>query len=908
MSQQLRVLILEASEDNMRSLLHNIQKGGYDPVSQRVETIAELEQALGQTWDIIIADHALPHCNAFDALKCLQEKNLDIPFILVAGKIGAELVADLLKAGAHDYVLKGNSERLIPSIARELEATSIRQEQKRVARQLRINKSRYRIISELFSDYAYVFRVEPDGTLVNEWITDAFFTVTGFTIEELETQEGWRKLVHPDDMSVALERRDRLLQGLPDTSEFRIITREGRIRWVREHSKSLPDEEQPEVLYIYSVAQDITEHKQAQEALLHSEERFAKIFHCSPLPVAVVTMAEGRILDVNQSFLTLADCQREDVINHTFNESTFLVHPVEQAYIVQQLNQQHAIHGMELTFRTCQGNTRSLLAWMEVIELQQETCILAILHDITERKQNEEALRKERDFINAILDTEGSLVIVLDPQGNIVRFNRACERLSGYESPEVKGQQFLNLLIPQEEQERAASLFNHLKTGKYPKTYEGDWLTRQGNRCRIAWSNTVLLDDQGNVEYLIGTGLDITEHRKAEERIQRQIQRLSALRRIQMDISAHLDQHITMTLLLEHVITLMNVDAATVLLLPPHSQTLEYVVGKGFHTTGIQWSRLRMGEGCAGRVALERRALVIADVQQPGSCCVRRHLLRREGFVSYYGVPLISKGQVKGVLELFHSTPISLDKESQDFLDALAGHTAIVIDNAELFENLQRSKDELTIAYDRLQQSKDELTSAYNATIEGWAHALELRDAETEGHSRRVTDMTLRLARAMGCDENHMVHIYRGAILHDIGKMAIPDSILLKPGPLTEEEWDVMRQHPVYAYQLLKPIGFLKPALKIPYYHHEKWDGTGYPNGLKEDAIPLEARIFAVVDVWDALSTDRPYRNAWSPERVCDYLREYAGTHFDPQVVQMFLTKILECNESSSGTGGESKK
>lgn len=209
----------------------------------------------------------------------------------------------------------------------------------------------------------------------------------------------------------------------------------------------------------------------------------------------------------------------------------------------------------------------------------------------------------------------------------------------------------------------------------------------------------------------------------------------------------------------------------------------------------------------------------------------------------------------------------------------LAGQAAIAIDNMAMFDKVQHSHLELVLAYD--------------ATIEGWARALDLRDKETEGHSQRVTEMTLRLARALGMNEEKLVHIRRGALLHDIGKLGVPDSILLKAGPLTAEEWEIMRRHPQYAYEMLSSIAYLQPALDIPYCHHEKWDGTGYPRGLKGEQIPLAARIFAVVDVWDALSSDRPYRPAWPQEKVRAYLKEEAGKHFDPSIVEVFL-KILE--------------
>jgi putative nucleotidyltransferase with HDIG domain len=192
-----------------------------------------------------------------------------------------------------------------------------------------------------------------------------------------------------------------------------------------------------------------------------------------------------------------------------------------------------------------------------------------------------------------------------------------------------------------------------------------------------------------------------------------------------------------------------------------------------------------------------------------------------------------------------------------------------------------------------LEHSNRELMDAYDTTLEGWSKALELRDEETVGHTQRVTDLTVRLARRLGLEGDDLVQIKRGALLHDIGKMGIPDGILNKPGPLTEDEWDVMRKHTIYAYQMLSPISYLKPALAIPCCHHERWDGSGYPLGWRGQDIPLPARIFAVADVWDALSSDRPYRKAWPQERVIEHLESHKGVHFDPAVVDEFIGMIL---------------
>ena len=246
-------------------------------------------------------------------------------------------------------------------------------------------------------------------------------------------------------------------------------------------------------------------------------------------------------------------------------------------------------------------------------------------------------------------------------------------------------------------------------------------------------------------------------------------------------------------------------------------------------------------------------------------------------------VPMKLKDEILGVMFVDNRIHTGLFKESDlELLSAFADQAAMAINNAQLFEDLQAANKDLEAA-------NDELQTAYEATLQGWVHALDLRDKETEGHTQRVTALTQKLARNMGVAEEEMVHIKRGALLHDIGKMGIPDGILLKPGGLTKKERELMMQHPQLAYEMLSPIDFLKPATDIPYCHHEKWDGSGYPRNLRGEEIPFAARIFSVVDVWDALTSARPYRKPMDNAEVRQYIREESGSHFDSQIVDVFL-------------------
>lgn len=242
-------------------------------------------------------------------------------------------------------------------------------------------------------------------------------------------------------------------------------------------------------------------------------------------------------------------------------------------------------------------------------------------------------------------------------------------------------------------------------------------------------------------------------------------------------------------------------------------------------------------------------------------------------------VPLIVKGRAEGVVIVGTQDAMhEFSDEDVDLCRTLSAQIALAINNARLYESAEIAASELSCAYD--------------ATLEGWSLALELRDEETRGHTERAAALAIELASRLGVPEGDLAHIRRGALLHDIGKMAVPDTILRKPGALTADEWVVMRKHPEYAREFLSHIEYLAPALDIPYCHHERWDGSGYPRGLEGENIPLSARIFAVIDVYDALTSDRPYRTAWSEEDALAHIRHQAGEHFDPAVVQAFMACI----------------
>ena len=522
-------------------------------------------------------------------------------------------------------------------------------------------------------------------------------------------------------------------------------------------------------------------------------------------------------------------------------------------------------------------NEDYLKRYSDVVAAKLEEKVAELEKEIAERNKIESELYESRKRYKSLFESSLDGIYRSDANGLFTLINQAGAEILGHTTPdEVIGQPVLGYWFDPGDRDKFMS---ELIAEKSLRSYHIHGKRKNGETIELELTSKAMEDERGNFIGVEGILRDITEKVRADERIQRQMQKLSALRSIDMAISSSFDLPFTLKIFIEHVVTELKVDAANVLLLNPHTKMLEYAASQGFRTNVLKHHHMRIGEGYAGNAALENQILGIPNLQVEDNFFVRLGLFKKEDFIAYYAVPLVTKEHVKGVLEIFHRSPLEPDDEWFEFLDSLALQAAIAIDNNSLFHDLERANMDLFIAYD--------------STIEGWSRALDYRDKETEGHSQRVTEMTLRIVREMGMNEEEVVHVRRGALLHDIGKMGIPDSILLKDASLTEEEWQIMRRHPLYAYELLYPIAYLRPALDIPYCHHEHWDGNGYPRGLKGEQIPLPARIFAVVDVWDGLRSDRPYRSAWSDEKAKEYLRAHSGTQFDPNVVDIFFKMKL---------------
>lgn len=324
---------------------------------------------------------------------------------------------------------------------------------------------------------------------------------------------------------------------------------------------------------------------------------------------------------------------------------------------------------------------------------------------------------------------------------------------------------------------------------------------------------------------------------------------------------------VTLDALLDRLAAQPETGAVALYLWRPQTQRLEYAGGRGVPEEAVRAGGFRKGEGRIGAVASGGDGFIApldpTDRRSPA--------LDANGLKARVVHPMRIDGDLVGVLEVFLS---DVDGGAEAFYGFAAEQAAVAIRNAQELDAGVVARRELERAYDK--------------TVEGWSRAVSLRDRGTEGHTVRVTGLTIKMGRAMSLSDEEMIHLRRGSLLHDVGKMEIPDRILHKQERLTEEEWEIMRQHPLWGYEILSAIPFLHPAIDIPYCHHERWNGSGYPRGIQGEEIPLAARIFAVTDVWDAMTSDRTYRKAIPPHQVRSTILQSSGSLFDPQVIEVF--------------------
>ncbi len=907
----LRLLIIEDSGDDAQLMVRTIQRGGYDVQFERVETEAALHTALErEQWDLVLCDYTLPRLNAIRALELVKASGQDLPFIIISGSIGEEMAIAALRGGAHDFMLKGNLARLLPAVQRELQEAETRKERRRADAAVQQAETRYRLLVENMPAITYVISAEPPYNTL--YISPQIERLLGFAPDEwIADPDLWEKQLHPDDRErVLVEDRASREGNRAFVAEYRIRARDGRVVWLHDETHHISE---PGLApFSQGIEIDITSRKQAEEALREAESRYRILVEQLPMVVYVNVAGEaGNTIYVSPQIEKLLGYSAQEwTADPKFWQRT--LHADDRDAVIRESERVNAAgEPFDMEYRMIARDGKVVWLRDQAIRVQDEhgqpIQWQGLMTDVTETKKREREWEAIAQLSNALRETQTVKEIVprlLDEtlslmdtdQGSIWLRHPVTNKLYMAEQRRWKnqpsaadppGEEVVAMVVelgrpqvrrelhtdPQIPEKHRRFIPPGIGGASVPLSAAGKSLGAMFINVRLP--REVTPDELRVLGALADLGANAVHRAQLFEETVKHLDRLAALRSIDIAISSSFDLQMILNVVLDKVTKELNVDAADILLLKPESLMLNFAAGKGFWTRSPETVSLPVGEGLPGRAVLQREITYVDNLGSVEREITRGSLLGDERFVSYYGVPLVAKGKVKGVLELFNRSLMAHDTEWMQFLEALAGQTAIAIDSSSTFQELQRSNLELALAYD--------------ATIEGWSRALDLRDRETEGHTLRVTEMAIKLARAMGMGDDALVQVRRGGLLHDIGTMGVPDSILLKPDKLGSEDWAIMRQHPQFAYDMLAPIAYLRPALDIPYCHHERWDGAGYPRGLKGEEIPLAARIFAVIDVWDALRHDRPYRTARSEQDVLNYIRSEGGKQFDPAVTEAFL-------------------
>ncbi|MEW6402830.1 MAG: PAS domain S-box protein, partial [Chloroflexota bacterium] len=541
-----------------------------------------------------------------------------------------------------------------------------------------------------------------------------------------------------------------------------------------------------DLAYAINALRERVERKRAEETVRAERQRFYDVLETLPAHIVLLT-PDYQVRFVNRFFRErFGESRGRRCYEYLFGRTQ----PCEvcETYIVLRTSQTH-------NWKWIGPDGRYYDVYdFPFTDTDGSSLILEMGIDITERKQAEEKLKSSEERFRAAFNGHLDAFFLLkgwrDETGQVTDFvfvdmNARAEEQFGIPREKLLGRRIGEALPIN----RTGGFFEkYLKVFETGQALEEEYSIPQGHAAPGWYYHQVIPLSDG----VAITNQDITERKKAEERIRNQLARIESLRAIDVTIMSSTDLKLTLRVILDQVRARLGVDATDVMLFNPYVQQLEYTGGIGFRTRNIERAVIPLADDLARQFVIERKIMIVENIKIQQPIFAHARLLDGENFVFYCGVPLIIKGKVKGILEIFHRQRLQPDQDWFRFLDALAGQIAIAIENTQLFADLERTNFELV--------------QAYNKTIEGWSAALDLRDKETEGHTQRVTNLTVELARNMGAPNSELLHIRRGALLHDIGKMGVPDHILLKPGSLSDEEWKIMREHPVFAHNLLAPI------------------------------------------------------------------------------------------------------
>ena len=535
--------------------------------------------------------------------------------------------------------------------------------------------------------------------------------------------------------------------------------------------------------------------------------------------------------------------------------------------------------------------------------------IFTVVKQVIAKMQERENLIQSEQYYKTIVQSAPDTILLLDRIGTILEINRA---FAGRQPFELVGSALESHLLEDTIDGFQQAFAGVLQTGRLQHC---EFRVIHPIDHRLLWFEASMapVRFEEHITEISAILRDITANKKTFFQIQHQRNELRALYEVGRQVSATLNLKEIFDFAYFKIAATMASNSFFLSSFDPETKLIraEYSRHEGNYVDVTVYPPLPLnpeGNGTQSRVILSGEAMILNDYQATLKTSKKKLIFDDDGKIvdakdvpedgdvmrSAIIIPIKLNAQVVGVIQVFSTRKDEYDEEDLHFLEAVSSQVAVASNNASLFRQLQTELD-------TRKRAEKELEQAYNQTLLGWVNALEIREQETAGHSIRVTDLMMKLADQYSFSEHGRLQLWRGALLHDIGKLVIPAEILLKNGSMDDREWAVMRQHGEYAYEWLSSIDYLKEALEIPRYHHEKWNGEGYPLGLSGTEIPLCARMFAVIDVYDALMNKRPYREAWPPEKVLAYLREESGKHFDPDVVEKFLLLISSPLNSQDG-------
>ncbi len=647
------------------------------------------------------------------------------------------------------------------------------------------------------------------------------------------------------------------------------------------------------------ILRNITDKAQAHQAVRESEERLRRMVKANPMGMHFYHLEAGDRLvltDYNPSADTILGISHAELIGKTIEEAFPGLATTEVPASYRKL----AREGGQWRNEHVQYSEGTIRGAFEVVAFQISPMHMATtFSDITHRKRQEEALLLSEERMKLAVRTAKLGVWEMEFENDKTTWWSDMHPLFGRrpeETGETAAEFFRGIVVP-EDMRKIIDIYEDMQRKSRTETAPGEkylmvdppytFRARRPDNSEAVMIGTMAFqrDSSGNFTRVIGTALDITRQKQAEQMIQQQVEELELLRAIDHAIISTNDVKSCVEMLVQPIQQFFCADLIEVLLYDSVCENIHYTAGGGYLSKGV-FPSFPVTQGTPWLAISSRQPVYLKNIPQNPTLC-NLTFYKQEKIVSCYSVPLMTPDHVQGVIQVFFRQETELEESKVEFLSTVSGQLAIAVEKALLWGTLQHTLRNLK--------------QSYETSLETLVHALDLRDNETEHHTRRVTELSIATALALGVPPEQVDNIRRGALLHDVGKIGIPDTILHKDGPLTDDEWIIMRQHPEKAYNLLKKIELFNDALDIPYCHHERWDGSGYPQGLKGETIPLAARIFAVADVWDALTSDRPYRKRWTEAQAREHISTNAGILFDAQVVEIFLSLVKKPHQSCPG-------